>query len=52
VAGALYDSHMRRTGRHGALLWSLLVLGAWSDRYLRGAAPATDSRRIAEAAIP
>jgi asparagine synthase (glutamine-hydrolysing) len=51
VAGALYESHRRRTGRHGALLWSLLVLGAWSDRYLRGAKPSIASSRKARAAI-
>jgi asparagine synthase (glutamine-hydrolysing) len=34
AARALYDSHHRRTGRHGAVLWQLMVLGHWMDRYL------------------
>jgi asparagine synthase (glutamine-hydrolysing) len=30
----IFDSHKRRIGRSGNLLWALLVLGAWSNRYL------------------
>jgi asparagine synthase (glutamine-hydrolysing) len=30
----LYNKHLRRTGRYGNILWALLVLGAWSERYL------------------
>jgi asparagine synthase (glutamine-hydrolysing) len=30
----LYRAHLRGTGRHGAVLWSLLVLARWSERYL------------------
>jgi asparagine synthase (glutamine-hydrolysing) len=37
-AASVYDKHRRRTGQYGNILWSLLVLGAWADRYL---APAT-----------
>ena len=33
----LYRSHLRRTGRHGPLLWSLLVLGCWMEEYLGAA---------------
>jgi len=33
AARRLYDAHCRRTGRHGAVLWALLVLGAWMPRY-------------------
>jgi asparagine synthase (glutamine-hydrolysing) len=29
----LYDSHLRRSGRHGSVLWSLLVLGCWMERH-------------------
>jgi asparagine synthase (glutamine-hydrolysing) len=30
----LYDRHLRGTGRHGNVLWALLVLGSWADLYL------------------
>jgi asparagine synthase (glutamine-hydrolysing) len=30
----LYRSHLGRTGRHGATLWALMVLGRWAARYL------------------
>jgi asparagine synthase (glutamine-hydrolysing) len=33
-AASVYDKHRRRTGHYGNILWSLLVLGAWADRYL------------------
>jgi len=33
-AGRLYQSHLNGTGRHGAVLWSLLVLSAWAEKYL------------------
>ncbi len=29
-----YHSHLRRTGRSGNVLWSLLVLSCWAERYL------------------
>ncbi len=34
VVRQLYDSHCKRVGRHGNLLWAILVLGAWMERYL------------------
>ncbi len=34
VARKLYRSHLSGTGRHGNVLWSLLVLARWSERYL------------------
>jgi len=34
VARQLYQAHVKGRGRHGAVLWSLLVLGRWADRYL------------------
>jgi asparagine synthase (glutamine-hydrolysing) len=30
----LYRSHQMRIGRHGDVLWSLLVFGKWAARYL------------------
>jgi asparagine synthase (glutamine-hydrolysing) len=35
-----YDAHLRRTGRHGNVLWALLVLGTWAERYIASPAPA------------
>jgi asparagine synthase (glutamine-hydrolysing) len=32
----VYQAHLSRTGCHGNLLWSLLVLARWADRYLSG----------------
>jgi asparagine synthase (glutamine-hydrolysing) len=34
VARTLYRAHLRGTGRHGSVLWTLLVLAHWADRYL------------------
>jgi asparagine synthase (glutamine-hydrolysing) len=34
LARMLYRSHLRGTGRHGGVLWSLLVLAHWAARYL------------------
>ncbi len=34
VARALYRAHLAGTGRHGNLLWSLVVLARWAERYL------------------
>lgn len=31
----LYESHCRGTGRHGQLLWSLLVLARWLDAWAK-----------------
>lgn len=31
---AIFHSHTAATGRHGNLLWSLLILARWADRYL------------------
>ncbi len=43
----LYRRHMSGRGRHGAVLWSLLVLGSWMERYLArdGSAPSRDHTR-------
>jgi asparagine synthase (glutamine-hydrolysing) len=40
VARNLFRSHLSGAGRHGAVLWSLLVLARWSERYL-GSSPAS-----------
>ncbi len=34
VARSLFRSHLAGVGRHGNVLWSLLVLARWCDRYL------------------
>lgn len=35
----LYQSHLAGIGRHGAILWSLLVLARWVERYLIASPP-------------
>ena len=34
VVRRLYAQHCNRSGRHGNLLWSILVLAAWMEEYL------------------
>ena len=34
AARNVYRAHLRGTGRHGGILWSLLILARWADRYL------------------
>jgi asparagine synthase (glutamine-hydrolysing) len=34
VAGRLYRAHLSGAGRHGPVLWALLVLARWAERYL------------------
>jgi asparagine synthase (glutamine-hydrolysing) len=34
VIGKLYRHHLSGLGQHGPVLWSLLVLARWADRYL------------------
>ena len=34
VARRVYQSHLAGTGRQGNLLWSLLTLARWAERYL------------------
>lgn len=43
TAQDLYRQHLRGVGRHGAVLWSLLVLGRWAERYV--AEPHVQARR-------
>jgi asparagine synthase (glutamine-hydrolysing) len=35
VVRKLHQAHQRGIGRHGNLLWSLLVLARWAERYLQ-----------------
>ena len=35
VTGGIYRAHLGGTGRYGNVLWSLLVLARWAERYLR-----------------
>ncbi|MCA9057881.1 MAG: hypothetical protein KDA85_05260, partial [Planctomycetaceae bacterium] len=37
----LLDAHCRHQGRHGQLLWSLLILGRWMQRWGRSQEPRT-----------
>jgi asparagine synthase (glutamine-hydrolysing) len=39
AARTLYQSHLSGLGRHGNVLWSLLVLARWADRYLTPGQP-------------
>jgi asparagine synthase (glutamine-hydrolysing) len=41
VARKLYRAHLAQTGRHGNVLWTLLVLARWADRYLDSSAVRT-----------
>ena len=40
-ARSLYKAHRAGVGRHGAVLWSLLVLANWSNRYFGALKPVT-----------
>ena len=40
TARKLYRAHCSGTGRHGGVLWALLVLARWADRHLAPPAPA------------
>jgi asparagine synthase (glutamine-hydrolysing) len=40
IARNLYEQHLSGRSRSGNILWALLVLGAWADRYL--ASPKTE----------
>jgi asparagine synthase (glutamine-hydrolysing) len=39
AARQVYRAHLAGTGRHGSLLWGLLILACWADRYLQAAPP-------------
>ncbi len=38
----LYRAHLARTGRHGAVLWSLMILALWAENYLGPGEKITD----------
>jgi asparagine synthase (glutamine-hydrolysing) len=40
TARGVYRAHLSGRGRHGGILWSLLLLARWADRYL-GTPPST-----------
>jgi asparagine synthase (glutamine-hydrolysing) len=44
AADSVYRSHCAGIGRHGNVLWSLLVLARWAERYLRGDSAAAQAR--------
>jgi hypothetical protein len=37
AARKLFQAHCSGVGRHGNVLWSLLVLARWAERYLTAA---------------
>jgi asparagine synthase (glutamine-hydrolysing) len=39
TARSLYRSHLSGLGQHGNVLWALLVLARWADRYLASSQP-------------
>ncbi len=45
VARGLFHSHLAGQGRHGNLLWGLLVFARWAERYLGGPSPKRPSTR-------
>lgn len=45
AAAKLYQKHLSGRSRSGNILWSLMVLGAWADRYLRPV-PAAQSKLV------
>lgn len=52
-AERLYRQHCRHTGRHGQVLWSLLILGRWLETWAQPERPApdtADSQRVCEVA--
>jgi asparagine synthase (glutamine-hydrolysing) len=51
-AERLYRSHCNSTGRHGQLIWSLLVLGRWMDRWQREAANISCPQSISPGTSP
>jgi asparagine synthase (glutamine-hydrolysing) len=39
VVRGVFRSHVAGTGRHGSVLWSLLILSSWAGRYLKDEVP-------------
>jgi asparagine synthase (glutamine-hydrolysing) len=52
VVRRVFRSHLAGTGRHGGVLWSLLILSSWAARYLQGEAalPTPDAAPLVGAA--
>lgn len=42
----IYNGHRTGIGRYGQVLWSLLILARWADRYLGNASPRSAAGRI------
>jgi asparagine synthase (glutamine-hydrolysing) len=42
TAGALLKAHTRGQARHGQVLWTLLILAKWAERYFRSSASVPD----------
>jgi asparagine synthase (glutamine-hydrolysing) len=40
-ARRLFQSHLTGTSRHGKVLWSLLILARWAERFLQGTGSCT-----------
>lgn len=47
TANRLYRSHLAGVGRHGGVLWSLLVLGCWMETYLGQSVPREAAAHLA-----
>jgi asparagine synthase (glutamine-hydrolysing) len=50
TARKVYETHRSGAGRHGGVLWSLLVLARWAEHYLDAPRPA-DGARWSEVAV-
>jgi asparagine synthase (glutamine-hydrolysing) len=44
--GRLYQAHRAGTGRHGAVLWGVLILARWAERYLGAQSPRVATRGL------
>ena len=51
AARHLYQSHLNGVGRNGDVLWSILVLARWCDRYLRSSESETANQQPPVVAI-
>jgi asparagine synthase (glutamine-hydrolysing) len=49
AARTLYRAHASGYGRHGNILWALLVLARWADRYLTGASSEAPIQSVSHA---
>jgi asparagine synthase (glutamine-hydrolysing) len=51
TARRLLTEHVRRQSRHGQVLWSLLVLAKWAERYLDGSLPFPSTQPVTRARV-